>query len=131
MGTKAGPAALLLAQALGTNFSSDPGKYYTLRLAALEDSARWSNAVARRRALRSLAAYDDTGLVFSLLNDTNPAVRADATNALREIEFYGQSWSSYDYYYTFLNSNPPVRSYPAKYPGIKVPVTRAFMNKDG
>ncbi len=82
MGTRAGPAMPLITQALGTNFSADPDQFYRDQIGKLQVTAQYSNSLARVHAMRSLAVYSPDAL-RRLLWDTNPAVRADVTNALR------------------------------------------------
>ncbi len=91
MGTRAGPALPLLAQAFGTNFSADPYQYYRVLMGKLEDTAQYSNSPARVRAIRSLAVYSP-GTVRYLMRNTNPAVRADVTNALRRARVDEGTW---------------------------------------
>jgi len=91
MGEDAAPALPLLVKTFGTNFSSDPAGLYEQLIARMQESARYSNGPARVRAME-LLAVQSPGVLYNLVYDTNPAVRADVTNVLRKAGIGAWFW---------------------------------------
>lgn len=79
-------ARLNASKGLSSEDLGSPASYFSTMLAELENSARYSNAVVRRRALHSLALADTEGraILFALLFDQDPVLRSETTNVVRD-----------------------------------------------